>query len=138
VVSVLIDLKVDNLQIRSARAGEKPAVEKASSDADPTYKVIGTLTAGDDCNCQAESSAVATEAGSPPGSVVAGRARARRRADAIGIRTGLVTDGHRRGLAASRLRDRDIKQRLLTPSAVVEVSTVGRCFGHDIATGSRR
>ena len=46
---LLMELKVDNLQIRAAqRAGEKPAIEKAGSDADPSYKVIGTLTAGDE------------------------------------------------------------------------------------------
>jgi len=45
---LLTELKVDNLQIRSARAGEKPAIEKIGSDANPSYKVIGTLTAKDE------------------------------------------------------------------------------------------
>jgi hypothetical protein len=45
---LLTELKVDNLRIRGARAGEKPAIEKTGSDADPTYKVVGTLTARDE------------------------------------------------------------------------------------------
>lgn len=45
---LLTDLKVDNLRIRSARTGEKPAIEATGSEADPTYKVVGTLTASDE------------------------------------------------------------------------------------------
>jgi hypothetical protein len=43
---LLIDLKVDNLQIRSAKGGDKLAIETLGTETDPTYKVTGLLTTG--------------------------------------------------------------------------------------------
>lgn len=43
--ALLVELNVDNIRIRSARAGDAPGIERRGAEADPVYAVTGVLSA---------------------------------------------------------------------------------------------
>ncbi len=45
---LLTELKVDDLRIRTGKAGEEPTIATSGSQANPTYRVTGILTSADE------------------------------------------------------------------------------------------